>query len=524
MTIKKLGLSAIAATVLASSAFAGTLTIGSGTNGKLVISTEYVESAVKATPIKANIGGFVYQPTIAGSGTVSDPTVNMAFSGDLSSQFSSLIGGGTFLAEKVSGDTGTTVAVLKSVSYDATTDKTTISFDGIDGINISNGKEYYVATDPAVANVGDALTGPSNTTVFDEFGHVITNNITDETIDLTLYSTSGTEEVRDTAASGYEVKDQFKIKCITQFDGMINFENNSSSFVATGHGIDASIVNVNADDTTVASVSGVDGISDVNADSLIFQVENGVENTIDLGLDGNGSVLSIYGGNALNGVLTSAAATELSGNVTEITSTGTLPTFAVADLDADLSNLDDGFTLTFGAVIPQGTTKYAVTLSTDHTVTLPAVTWEGNAAMADTALTSANAVVPAIDYTANHAVGSWQDYTYIGQVAGATSDANVDTKFFIANRSCDNAVAPTFRLIKDGVVTSYTATTTVAKDSQVVYNLSDILSDASLDAGKYAVEIVLPGLAEDFYVYAQSKNKNLGQFKDLPVYNTSGRE
>ena len=61
-------------------------------------------------------------------------------------------------------------------------------------------------------------------------------------------------------------------------------------------------------------------------------------------------------------------------------------------------------------------------------------------------------------------------------------------------------------------------------DTQGLYNLADVLTEAGLPNGKYAVEIVIPGNAEDFYVYAQAKNVNLGQFKDLPVYNTSTRD
>ena len=99
-----------------------------------------------------------------------------------------------------------------------------------------------------------------------------------------------------------------------------------------------------------------------------------------------------------------------------------------------------------------------------------------------------------------------------------------------------------FKLIKDGIAVTVVAPDPLGVNQQLVYKVKDIRGfevvdmdntqmgstqnplSADLGDGVYAVEVILPGIAEDFYVYAQAKNIDLGQFKDLPVYNTSNRD
>jgi len=105
----------------------------------------------------------------------------------------------------------------------------------------------------------------------------------------------------------------------------------------------------------------------------------------------------------------------------------------------------------------------------------------------------------------------------------------MQTKLFIVNRSCAT-VTPIINLIKDGEVLALTGVASIDPDNQGFYDIGAILDNMTSgsadgsDYAQYAIEVTLPGIAEDFYLYAQVKNKTLGQFKDLPVYNTSNRD
>ena len=124
-------------------------------------------------------------------------------------------------------------------------------------------------------------------------------------------------------------------------------------------------------------------------------------------------------------------------------------------------------------------------------------------------------------------VGEWMDHAYVAQIAGATENPGVVTsKFFIVNRSCAVAT-PTFKLIQDGKI-AVVKGSSINVDSQQKVTMATLLASPEAQAAgftspQFAVEIILPGVAEDFYVYAQSLTA-LGATKDLPVYNTSARD
>ncbi|CAA6822564.1 MAG: Unknown protein, partial [uncultured Sulfurovum sp.] len=127
-------------------------------------------------------------------------------------------------------------------------------------------------------------------------------------------------------------------------------------------------------------------------------------------------------------------------------------------------------------------------------------------------------------------VGEWRDHAYMAQIAGASStQAGMSTKLFIVNRSCVT-VTPEIEIIKDGVKVPLTGVASIDPDNQGFYDIGALLeamtpgATAGSDYARYAIEVTLGGVAEDFYMYAQVKNSTINQFKDLPVYNTSSRD
>ena len=508
MTIKKIVLSTLATTLLSTSAFAatsqtGTLSyIGDENPTNVVVGTELASTGSTTLDLNSfdlNAAGaadvLTFSVVADGSGTVSDPTFVYVFPGDVSAALN--VAGNSIVDFTLV--VPAVVATVSDVQYDAVSNTTTARFEGDSAIDVLTGHNHVI-TDGGLT-LADALAITST----------ITSTIASEEISVTLYSTSGTEEERTVASiSPFSTADQYEFNCITKLDGMINYENSSLSFVPTGHGIDNTVVGSTDLAVSAAPLAGIDGISDANTDAFIFTVTNNIlTNNIDLGMNGLGTIVTLTGDATAN---VNTMVTALTGDLVRVDTAASV---------GGLTTAANVLSYEFTAVIPAGTTTYVASAVTDYTAGLEATTWDAAANIDEANL--ATYATPAIGSGVSSA-GEWMDYTYIAQIPAVTQDATVSTKFFIANRSCAS-VAPTFKLIQAGVVTTVTMATEIAADAQGLYKMVDILDQAGLAAnsGKYAVEVVLPGLAEDFYVAAQAKNDNLGQFKDLPVYSTSAR-
>ena len=310
-------------------------------------------------------------------------------------------------------------------------------------------------------------------------------------IALQVYSSSGNAQLRDEATASVEsatTTPQFKFYCVGKYDALINFENNGDTFVATGH----------------------DHANATTQDTLVFKIDNrdsGIANSV----DGNGTEVIISSDVNL---------TELGFDNAQFSLLGKQ---GADDYNGTGNIINNGFDINFTITnaIPTGISTWYATIDANASASatkfiMTTVNIEGN-----------STVQPEIDYEANTEVGEWRDHAFIAQIAGATQKAGVViTKFFIVNRSC-SAATPTFKLIKDEVVTMIPGSS-IAVDTQSKITMDTLLSSpeavaAGLTEGQYAVEITIPGIAEDFYVYAQALTAG-GATKDLPVYNTSVRD
>ena len=457
---------------------------------------------------------------IANPATVSDATIEIKFPTMINT--ASVVGMNIIdIDPDLDGDFSDAAIIL--AHSNSVPDKNIETFDAATSVDMVNGHKYCISdgSAPTATNPGCLAldVGIAQGTYAD--GTEFAGNI-----EWNVYSNSGTAERRDYVAMPlyYVVKDQFSIVCRSDFDGLINWENGRKSFVANKHDVDS---NVNG-------FIPMTDVQDTVTDSLIFTISN---------LAGRTGLASLGSANPCGA---HAFDTWLEGNATEfdISSTGDLTSANIPDaqrtLTSSSANVADGtgayrtnhlttFT-TAAEPIPFGTTEYTIRFNNmvgyGSNAVIPATSFTGNVDLeADS--NGSTYLHPQVSMPNDHSVGEWRDHAYIAQIAGASVLTGVnDTKVFIVNRSCV-VVTPQFKLIKDGVVTPVTTgVASINVNNQGVYKVSKMISDMNLAEGAYALEVTLPGIAEDFYMYAQVKNTSGAntQFKDLPVYNTSTRD
>lgn len=501
MNTKKITFSLIASALLTTTAFA-VVGAGSGelnlSGGSGAVTTEYADKYGANQDLV--LGDIEYTADILGSGSVSDALIRLDLTDTNLTNTDNAGLLGSVLQNKETNDTIATYD--RKITVDG---RTYFLFDGDATKSIVDGQVYHITDD-------------QNASVTQTYSL----NTTDSTVKLDVYSTSGTEEKRDEASAGVSVSQtpQFLVSCVSKFDGLINFEALKDSFVNTNH------------DNNGSDTSDHYGQSD----TLVFTIDNNIGTG--LHLDGNMTSINFQATKDKDGLEVNhdnnysvAADWGAGGTLTGIKPDGTqygAGTFAYVESASD-ANLT--FTLPNEVIVPGKSTYYA---------TLTHVA--GGAGINPTYFTNAhayieeglpdgnNTIAPARNATNTMDVGAWVNYTYIGQISGAIAHPDLINKFYITNRSC-KTVVPQFKLILDGVVTDVTdvlsksGKSKIISNSQEVYTLASIIEKAgTAKTGTYAVEIILPGIAEDFYVYAQAKNIALNQFKDLPVYNTSNRD
>jgi len=504
----KLLLSVAASALLTTSAFAGDLNLSGGSGAS---TTEYVKKYGNTNVL--DLGSLVYTAGIGGSGSVSDALIRLDLTdtnltGTTNAGLDTANGGTPALLMNEDNETVATYDKKITVSG-----RTYFLFDGDATKSIVDGIKYRITKD-------------DNNSIAISYKFV-----SGDKVNLDVYSTSGTEEKRDIATGKITTSEagQFKTNCVAKFDGLINFEDSKQSFVNSTHD------NVTGDTSDHAGLS----------DTLVFTVEN----TRGSGkfLEGNASVLSLYtvsdaAKSIVNNDNNFSDTNKWTVSVNQVDPDGTAsgaltidPTKAAFSSNTGLGldyNMTTGkLDLSFNNQVIKGrdgktdTTTFYVTFTNTQPNAIAPVRFVNPAFYIEGGLTDGNNtnITPALNTgTATTDLGLWQNHAYIAQVAGATQDASTQTKLFIVNRSCAT-VTPTFRLIKDGVVTEVEGTD-IPADTQQKTLLSALLTKAGLADGRYAVEIILPGIAEDFYVYAQAQGKaDKSITKDLPVNNTSDR-
>lgn len=533
MNTKKIAISLIASALLTTAAFAATPV---GTAGKLTENSTVASVTIEyndkygSSQIKPTIGSIIYTADILGSGSVSDALIRLDMT-DTNIKTAAQAGFVSGKTAIINNETNVTIATYdKQISSGG---RSYFLFDGDATKSIVDGAKYRFV----VGNANDDDT----TAIPTEYSYVNGG----AKLYLDVYSTSGSEELRDKVETNPVISNkvaQFSTSCITKFDGLINIENFQDSFVSTSHDNLATDFNdgLSQQDAIVFTVENKKQAKslDGNASAIFMQTRNAsgsvnVANDFDNTAIWNGEVVAVQS----NGTTNTYPLTPLTNVTTKAALT--TPTPALTATEGKLHYTTDG-NLTFilpNRAIPSGTTNYYFNLThtTDKGAIKPVNFVNGRFLVEAGLADNNNSIYPAGDTPRGAAqdAGKWVDHAYMAQIpAGESGGASgMLTRYFITNRSCA-AVTPQIDVVYNGNVYSAKNVASLAVDTQGVYSLKDImLSIPELatvwnanTSTKVSVEITLPGIAENFYIYAQVKNKSINQFKDLPVYNTSNRD
>lgn len=126
--------------------------------------------------------------------------------------------------------------------------------------------------------------------------------------------------------------------------------------------------------------------------------------------------------------------------------------------------------------------------------------------------------------------GNWTIYGYQAQIPKVTYETeagagnNIDTKISFTNRSSLTAGVYMTIYAEDGSKCSYSDVNALTPDNSKEYVFSNVLATCPAgypDHGSFSVEVSIPTNPSNVYGFASFKNKTLGRFKDLPIYNTS---
>jgi len=465
MTIKNITLSAIAATMVSTVAFAGTIknaaSVGLIGQEKLSISDVNVTNAFRS------VGNVVYTPTNIPATSLKNPIFKYTFTG----------GSGLVVDTNTSvwegpidnNDTNLSIGNWRRVAGDmqvSGTNSEIASFNAVDStIYVYNNKKYIVADD----NSTILLSNTTKTTVKK-------GSTADLTLQAELYS--GDSQAQADIATATTIA-----KVGKEFTGSVTQKYNARIDAASSF---KKFKDQNSDGTTLLAD---DAIVNIHQNATLAGASLGVTTaTLNVLFDQNTSsyITSQTGLTTLN----------------DYNVTGTVSGFNATNTAADVN--------TTVVLTNNGTAEIKKTLFGAHAY-----------------VTSGTTKFDIISKGTDNA-GSWTIYGYNAQIPNVASTSNVDVTMKFTNRSALDTNIYFTLIDPDGTVVklnsvSNTGIASLAADTTGTYKASDLLAlvtDANFDkTGSFSVEVSIPTTPTSVYGMASFKNLTLGQFKDLPVYN-----
>jgi hypothetical protein len=466
MTINKIGLSVVAATLVATASIAGTITATSGKLGTERLSLNDVNvTTITSTAVAA------YTPSSIPAGSLKNPIFKYSFA-----NVSGLTAGaalGVYLA--VDGnETNATAANNVLVAATPTvsgSNSEVITFNSVDANTYVYNNKKYVLRDA------------NNTNTATLTAKVTKGSTSPVTLTGALYS-GDSQALNDSslATTLYSIGAEYSATISTKFDARIDAANTFFKFYdQNSDGVtklaDNMILKIVKDATVVAA--GQLGVASRNL--VVFSDQN-------------------LTANATGGTTSAASLGAITVNDKNVTAT-----IAAADANSDL------------ILTVNGTSKV-----------------EKTSFGAEISLTSTAAVSAATKFTLESSTGTnagaWTIYGYTAQIPNVSGLSTHDTTMKFTNRSDLNTNIYFTLVDPDGTVASLDSVTNTSlaslnKNTTGTYRASDLLAlitDANFDkSGSFSVEIAIPTTPDSVYGMASFKNTTLGQFKDLPVYNSS---
>lgn len=486
MTIKNIGLSALAAIALSTSAYAadysGELTVSGGIN---TISEELI-SAVDVNVSFKN--ALTYKNGMVAS-SATEPGFELKFT-----DAKLLSTSGATLVVKVADGEGYTDENKTIATFDRL-DGGSVIFSTVTGSTVERTKKYMVVSKNDVntthTNNDTVLASDMNVTLQRGAGTAYAEMI--------LYSNSGDSTLDDAKAQILEKKTQFTGSFGTKLDASIDASKDFLLF-----------------DTTSATA----GASTTSTDDLSFTFANDQDITYH------------------------ATVTKVDVNITsenDITAVSTITSSATAADTTTGSWTDGDFT---GSRIGANTLYlYASTGNADNNGSITSenvVTIDGNTTVEETTFTAVSKVyfdggLSKSLYGANSVdAGAWDIYGYNAQIPGASySDGSTDTIVTVVNTQAKGttAIDAYFTIIDaDGneckldSTQGFDAVKQAVPGSKNKYKLSEMLTNCTTVSGTaYAIEVNVPTTPTDIYsnAFVQNIATANGRFKVLPVYNNA---
>jgi hypothetical protein len=479
MTIKKLGLSVAAATLLTSSLAAGTI----ATNGNAgLIGSELLSlQDVSLTQALLDINGtgvakVTYTPTNIPATSLKNPIFKYELS---NAKNLVIVDNNISVFEVTTADTNTSLVNYRRVAGNpqiSGTNNNVISFNAVSSdIYAYNNKKYIVAD----ANGTDISNAEINATV-------IKGSTSNVSLTASLYSGDSQALSDSASATVAEVGAEYVGVITTKFDARINAADSFKSFY---------------DQYTTAN--------DADDDTLLFTFDR--KETIAGGTLGEATVDVVveYDQNlTANGytVTSTAGFTVPPANTNDMNTTGS------DELGIDASNV--------GALAQTA----QLDLTIDKVSTLNPTVFTATASV-----TKSTTVFPIISKTTGNA-GAWTIYGYNAQIPNVSGLSTHDTTMKFTNRSSLNTNIYFTLIDPDGTIATLnsvanTELAALPANTTGTYKASALLAlvtDADFDkTGSISVEVSIPTTPSSVYGMASFKNVSLGQFKDLPVYNSS---
>lgn len=471
MTINKIALSAVAAVMMSTASFAGTVTT---TNAGLISSELLSYTDVNLSNISSSA---VYTPASIPAGSLKNPIFKFTFG-----NVKSLVADANLSVYQVldGNDTNFTAANLTQVAGTPTVsgaNSEVISFNAISSSTyVYNNKKYILrdgnTTDNSVAGLKATITQGSTS---------------DATLAAALYS-GDSQALNDSAAASTvaTIGKEFSATVSQALNARIDAANSFFKFKDQGE-----------DNASTASTV---------KDTLILKVTRNA---------------TIAGLNTplINLITFSDTNLTASGYSTVATYNSVNPTSTANDYNVTNSAQAAAAASTTAA-------SYLLQYTVPGTKKIEKTLFGASMFVTATGTTSKFAIVTKTSSNA----GSWTIYGYNAQIPNVSGLSTHNTTMKFTNRSSLNTNIYFTLIDPDGTVATLnsvdnTSLATLNAGTTGTYKASDLvalITDTNFDAtGSFSVEVSIPTTPTSVYGMASFKNTTLGHFKDLPVYNSS---
>ena len=351
-------------------------------------------------------------------------------------------------------------------------------YDRIDGTSMIFST---VATKTVERNVDYCITGVTNAIVTDELNVTMAQNSTGVDATVYLYDNTGVNTLDSATATVLTSAAQFTGAWGTKLNAQIDASTGFLLFNSAPTTTDTYTFTITEDGT-------VDHQAVLTGASVIITPDQNISTYGISAADTNSSV----------GVFTTAMTT------------------AVNDLNLTVTGL------TASTNTASKTYTQTTTLTVAPTAAMGVVNFTGTGAVTFTGGSKSL-------FTSEDA-GAWTIYGYTAQIPNVSGLATHDTTMKFTNRSSLNTNIYFTLIDPDGTAVTLNSVTNTSLSSlnanvTGTYKASDLIAlvtDTDFDAtSSFSVEVSIPTTPNSVYGMASFKNTTLGQFKDLPVYNSS---